>query len=114
MQVKEITYTTDLIKPYFESIRKCKTIKQLLLELETNWSELLPKAIEQACLLSDKQWKYILIHERNIKYHDQIRIIAEEILSPDLLLKISYLSFKYGLCDGCAYIKIKEHELEEI
>lgn len=106
MRPTEIGYQTDIIKPYVDAIRMQATAAELINELEENWQELCPDALEQARTITDEDWKFALKHAKHTKYAKKVNEIAGAILMPYVLMNIASLASNYGVPDGCAYIRL--------
>jgi hypothetical protein len=108
MKPETIGYQTDIIKPYVEAIRQQKTAVELVAELENNWSELCPDALEQARTITDEDWQFALKNAKVEKHAQKVNELAGAILLPATILHIGSIAGVFCVPDGCAYIRLME------
>ena len=112
MKLSEIGYMTDIVKPYMDAITACTTVTALVAEIEANWSELCPDALEQARGLTDADWQWALANKMSDDEADKVCRLAGEGLLPKMLMEIGFVAARFCVPDGCAYIRMTESGLQ--
>lgn len=110
MKPEDICYTTDIVLPYVQAIRQCKTADELRKELSDYWTALCPDAVEQAKDITDEQWAYVKKNSKVRRNAKKVSEIAGAILLPETLIRIAALQQAFSVPDGCCYIRLKELE----
>ena len=108
MKPSKIGHQTDIVRPYIEAFTRCGTVAALIEEIEANWSELCPDALEHAKTLTDKDWQYAVKNKGRNASAKRVVDIAGKVLMPEQLLKVGLIATQFKVPDGCAYIRIHE------
>lgn len=108
MKPSKINYRTDIVKPYCAAIRACETKEALIAEIESNWAELCPDALEQAREISESDWQFARKNADKAKHAEQIVKTAGAVLLPLVIMQIGLLATEFCVPDGCAYIRMRE------
>jgi hypothetical protein len=108
MQVQEIGYGTQIVEPYAKATRACGTVAELVAELQANWSELCPDALECARQLTDDEWRWVLQNANRAKQAKRVVELAGPVLMPRTLVLVAEVAAEFFVPDGLAWHNLKE------
>lgn len=106
-----VTYTTEICKPYVDGIRKCNSLEELEEFVNLYWRELAMDAYE-AIRNKDFNWEEYRVGAQKEWKKDYSGDAWNEkygmIIMPSVILHIGMLAAHYVVPDGLAFMRLEQ------